>query len=191
MNKNKLCLRAVFVVLLVIIWPTPSQALRVTTDALALTPTTGIFTLDFDFVSKDRPYYIPIGAKYNLSFTDELNYVGYEFRNKNGEVIQNDSTTADFKTTGIVLSDLPIENSFYVLEPNTKASFTLVTLLTVPSDSTPNMYSLHFKSLPHFIGEDKLRRDVTDNRKALFSTHSVFLNAPIIRIIEPDFIPSI
>lgn len=159
-----------------------TESYTVSTDALAVTPTHALFTLEFDFLSSNTERYrIPVGARYGTPAATSP-YVGFNLSPRDGA-----AAPTPVRASGIVLSSAPIENGYYTIPRDSRESFRLIALVEVPADTAAAAYDLELTHLPYRIGTTD--RAVTEDRLSRFSAGPVLLNGPLVRITDVQLVP--
>lgn len=114
-------------------------------NAIQLTETTALFTVSYKFGFDNRELYMPIMAVRATNDTSSQTKAEYSIIADDGEIISIGSTSALVLTN---LSTANIVDGQYHLEPGESATFTLVTLLTLPENSSAEEVSLLVTHLP-------------------------------------------
>jgi hypothetical protein len=133
MNKMKLYIGALMMLALLpntslAYFTTAQSATRITTDTI-------LYTVTYKFGFTSRELYMPIIAKRGVEAPTSSPLAGYQIMNDDETVV----TTG--LSNGIVLTkskDVKIKNNQYYLPKGKTAEFTLVTLLTIPSEQQTN-----------------------------------------------------
>ena len=127
--------------------PAVTQAYFTTNQqALAVTDTTGFFTITYEFGFDTRDAYLPIAATRGDS--DHEKVLIYDIMADEEDVVE-DGTAA-----GMVLSTAEIRDGRYYIPAGETASFTLFVVYTAPEGETEEDYSVQVTHLPfdmHFL----------------------------------------
>lgn len=141
-------------------------------SAVKVTDNAAIFAIKFDFIAGKEAYRIPIGAQRGLPLGSDSNFIGYDV--KSG----SDSASQDVITSGLVLSTAPIADGlYYEIAPGERASFTFVSVATVPEAIATAEYQASLTHIPHFIGDS--RTEVSESRLGNFVSAPITLNREI------------
>lgn len=132
--------------------PTTSQA-YFTTDqsATRLTNETMLYTVTYHFGFSGRELYMPILAMRGLSASNTSPYAGYALINEDG-----DESEAGVATSIILTNqeDVEVRDNQYYLPENKSASFTLMTILTIPEEQQTENLALLVTNLPFTMVKD-------------------------------------
>ncbi len=119
----------------------------------AATDTIALFSVNINFSTGAEETRLPIGAKIGITSKDNVDLIGYNLQSK------TPSDNISVKTSGLLLADLPVEGSYYVLAPYTQADFTLYVIAdienTAPTES--DLYRITVSELPYYVGSNRTR----------------------------------
>jgi hypothetical protein len=169
MKTPKLKLALLAICCFLVVPPVSHAAVK----GVAMTNNTALFLIKFDFVAGKEDYRIPIGALQGLDFESTSTFAGYKvFSGK------KESKNIE-KTAGIILSKQPIvDGLYYKIPAGQQAHFTLVSLVTVPKDTTVGTYHTELSHMPYKDGDTWTK--VSKNDLGKFYSDSVLLNNHII-----------
>lgn len=145
---------AVLLFLFSFLVPQASQAYFTTNQsATRLTSDTILFTVTYKFGFSERELYMPIGAIRGLAASKTSAYAGYTILNEDDEEVPIGTSNA------IILTDrkeIEVKDNQYYLPAGGSASFTLITLLTIPEDEqTADLeIALEMSNLPFTMIKD-------------------------------------
>jgi len=108
-----------------------------------------LFTVTYKFGFKKYNGMMPIGAVRGLEFGNPSPYLGYKILDKQGK------TVIDGTAYSIVLSDAKVVNNSYYIPKGVLKTFTLVTLYSLPKETSINDVSLRVTSLPFMMQNEK------------------------------------
>lgn len=148
MNTNKMKLVLGLFVFSCFIIPVSSEAYFSTAQtATKINERTTLFTVTYKFGFLNRELYMPIIAEQNLSTTSSKFAVGYTILDNQETVLETGSATSLVLTAD---EDVVIKGARYYLPQGKSAEFTLVTLVTTPTEVTTDA-SLLVSHLPFIM----------------------------------------
>lgn len=148
MNTNKMKLALGLFVFSCFIIPVSSEAYFSTTQtATKINEHTTLFTVTYKFGFLNRELYMPIIAERNLGTTSSRFSVGYTLLDTEEAIVNAGSATSIVLTTD---EDVVIKDTRYYLPQGKSAEFTLVTLVTTPTEVTTDA-SLLVSHLPFIM----------------------------------------
>lgn len=148
------------------------QSTQAAVSAVKVTDTAALFAIKFDFIAGKEAYRIPIGAQRGPEFGNDSNFIGYEIQTGQKEAAE------EILTSGLILSTQPtVDGLYYEIAPGERASFTFVSVITVPESATTTQYQASLTHIPHFIGSKRV--EVPESRLGNFVSDPITLNREI------------
>jgi hypothetical protein len=153
MNMNKMKLQIGALMMLALLpntslayFTTAQSATRITTDTI-------LYTVSYKFGFTSRELYMPIIAKRGVEAPTTSPLAGYQIMNDDETVVTTGLSNSIVLTRS---KDVKIKNNQYYLPKGKAAEFTLVTLLTIPSEQQTNdlNLSLLVTNLPFTMVQD-------------------------------------
>ena len=117
-------------------------------SATILNDTTVLYTVTYGFGSPTRDMYMPIRAVRDPQSLTRTDTIGYTLIDRKA------SSTALGTATGLVLSSATIKDGRYFIPAGHAASFTLVSVVHMPTTELASHYKLRVTSLPFTFMKD-------------------------------------
>ena len=152
MNTNKIKLSLGLLCGLLFI-PTSADA---ASNAVWLTDTTALFTIDFGFEHEEFTTGVPVVAVDGVSYSDRVDHLGYTLKSSQEE------TPKITNLNSIVLGSATIEDGKYFVPANEKAVFRLVILATFDEPLAEATVQARITKLPYWL--DGRRTTVHQNQ---------------------------
>lgn len=161
-----------FIALLVIFTPMTAGAAGV---AYRLSDTHALFAVPFEFRTGAEEFRIPLQINPSSVVSENAPFVGYTLT-RNGA-----TTTTGFTGAGLVLSDLEIEdNSHYVLPANSRGSYMLFTIVSLPAGTPTQNVSVSISNIP-YLRADSERKNVKVEDLRHLTSPSVVMGTTLLK----------
>ncbi len=163
-----------FVTLLVIFTPVSTIGAHHDehTKVVRLSDNTAMYVITYEFQAGSDPYFLPLLTKNAVPYGSKSNFVGYT------AVQDGAMVTTGYKSSGLVLSSLPIENGKYRIEPLKRGTAMVVVFITKTGDSGSDV-GLQLTNIPYYVDKELTLVDEADLEH--YSTDAILLGSA-----EPD-----
>lgn len=115
--------------------------------AAAVTPSTALYSIEYEFGLKDNDIYMPIVAERGLDNGSDARTLGYTIREDGIEEVKHGQAVA------AVFANAPIVDGMYKLEKGKVHTMTLVAVYKAGADTQENEYALQVDELPYYVAK--------------------------------------
>lgn len=116
--------------------------------AVAVTPSTALYSIEYAFGLEDKDIYMPIIAERGLDHGSDEKKLGYTLREDGIEEIKHG------KSVAVVFANAPIVDGMYKLEKGKAHTMTLVVVYTAGAQTQENEYAVQVDELPYYIASE-------------------------------------